>query len=277
MADPALRIIMEKASKAQLRKVRELLRDRRARDESGLFVAEGAKIVRDMVGKGHVPESVIVSRDFADGSDNEAFLREAESGAISVFVAGNAEFDRISSLQHSQGILAVVKKPRYPELPAASGKDALLVLCDGVQDPGNLGAMIRTSVAFGIDAMLLTGEAVDVYNPKVVRASSGMILDIPIYACDPAELDRLREGGHRLLVSRPREEESEDIDKIREFPGPVILAFGSEGKGVSGEVEAKADGSFHIPIREKAESLNVTAAAAISLYLFARRRGGIRK
>ena len=259
---------MEKASKAQLKKARELMRDRQARDAGGLFVAEGLKIVRDMISKGHVPDPMIVSRDFAEKEENKIFLRDAHGRSFPVFETANADFEKISSLRHSQGIMAVIKKPeRSGDIPVGE-KGAILVLCDGIQDPGNLGAMIRISVAFGAGSMLLAGETVDIYNPKVIRASSGMMLDIPVYVCDAAELDRLRKQGYRLLVSQPPEQESEDITDMTEFPPPVIIAFGSEGKGVSEEISNKADRFFHVPIRKGVESLNVTAAAAISLYVF---------
>jgi len=258
---------MEKASKAQLKSVRELMKDKEARSEKGLFVAEGWKIVRDMVSKGHAMEYVIVSRDFADDAKNKEFLREISSP---VFVARGADLEKVSSLRNSQGILAAVRKADLPgDLPAGKG-NTLLILCDGIQDPGNLGTMIRVAAAFEVDSVLLTGETVDVYNPKVVRASIGTILDIPIYRCDATGVDRLKKEGYRLLAGRSQEKESKDITETKNVPGPVILAFGSEGKGVSEEISSRADGFFYIPIRDDVESLNVSAATAISLYVFRR-------
>ncbi len=248
------------------------MRDRKVRDASGLFVAEGLKIVTDMVRKGHAPDSMIISRDFAGKEENKDFFRDMQDRPFPVFEAGDADFEKVSSLQHSQGIMAVMKQSERSEGVPVGKEDALLVLCDGIQDPGNLGAMIRTSVAFGVDSMLFMGETADIYNPKVIRASSGMILDIPVYKCDIAELDRLKKKGYHLLVSSPREQGSKDIADVTGIPPPFIIAFGSEGKGVSGGVSDRADGSFHVPICEAAESLNVAAAAAISLYVFARMR-----
>ena len=262
---------MEKASETRLKRVRELMRDKQARDTTGLFPAEGLKIVRDMTAKGHALDFVIVSSGFLRDIGNKSFLHDLGKRGIPLFETGNKNFERMSSLQHSQGILAVAKKPHVPELAGARDKGALLVLCDGIQDPGNLGAIVRTSIAFGANSILLTGENVDVYNPKVVRASSGMILDIPLYRCNTAALDYLRNEGYRLLVSRPRQRNSKDVTELKGYSGPLsILAFGSEGKGVSREISAKADVFFHIPVHAGVESLNVTAAAAISLYLFAR-------
>jgi TrmH family RNA methyltransferase len=212
-------------------------------------------------------EHVIVSRNFADDAKNREFLQEISSP---VFVAAGADLEKVSSLQNSQGILAVVRKADPPgDLPAGEG-DTLLILCDGIQDPGNLGTMIRIAVAFEADSVLLTGETADIYNPKVVRASIGTILDIPIYTCDAKELDRLKKEGYRLLAGRSQEKESKDITETKNVPGPVILAFGSEGKGVSPGISSRADGFFYIPICDGVESLNVAAAAAISMYVFRR-------
>ncbi|MFH1552018.1 MAG: RNA methyltransferase [Candidatus Omnitrophota bacterium] len=264
---------MQKASKVQLKKARELLREKRSRDENGLFVAEGLKIVSDIVAKAHPLDSVIVSRGFVKADENGSFLADLEKNSIPVFETGDTDFERISSLQHSQGVLAIIKKPSFSKKTPTADEAALLVLCDGVQDPGNLGTIIRTSVAFGVDAILLAGEAADIYNPKVVRASSGMMIDIPVYRCDAPELDRLKKEGYSFFVSQIRGEKGKDITGIKGLSGPSILAFGSEGKGVSGEIMERADEFFYIPIGGKAESLNVTAAAAIALYVFARTKG----
>ncbi len=263
---------MNKATKAQLKQVRELLREKRSRDESGLFVGEGFKIIGDMLDKGHIPEFVLISADFADDENNRSFLVELEKRAVPFYGVGSSEFEKISSLRHSQGILAVARKPVFSAAEVGQKDKQLIVLCDGIQDPGNLGAMIRTSCAFGADLLMLSGESADVYNPKVVRASSGIILDIPVVTCVMEDLDRLKNKGYRLLVSSVPGDESAELAKMKDLPDRLIVAFGSEGKGVSGDIMDRADAGFHISISDNVESLNVAAAAAVTLYVLGQRK-----
>ena len=248
------------------------MRDKKERDDSGLFVVEGMKIIRDLCGRGHEPEQILVSSDFARASQSVPLLEEFEDRSVKLAVVGNADFERISSLKSSQGILGVFRKPRPLEPLTAGEKNKFVVLCDGIQDPGNLGTMIRTSMAFGADAVLIAGETVDIYNPKVVRASGGVVLDVSVQVCEMEEIKRLKKEGFRLLVSMAEKEKGKDISQIEDLAGPLIVAFGSEGKGISTEISEIADTFFHIPIDEDVESLNVMAAAAIALYVFAGKR-----
>ncbi len=253
------------------------MRDKKERDDSGLFAAEGMKIIKDLCRRGHRPEQILVSSDFARASQSVPLLDEFEDRAVKLAVVGNSDFERISSLKSSQGILGVFRKPRIPISLMAGEKNKLFVMCDGIQDPGNLGTMIRTAMAFGADAMLITGETVDIYNPKVVRASGGAVLDVPVQMCEKEEIRRLKKEGFRLLVSMAETEKGKDIAGIGDLSGPLIVAFGSEGRGISSEISEMADVFFHIPIDEDVESLNVMAAAAIALYVFAgKRRAGSR-
>ncbi|MFH1665570.1 MAG: RNA methyltransferase [Candidatus Omnitrophota bacterium] len=263
---------MQTASRAQLKEIRELMREKRSRDETGLFVAEGEKIVRDMLAKKNEVCYVLAARSFLSGEEGEKGLfLKAPGQTVPLFEIDDKSFETISSLRNSQGILAVAKKRTWANAPAGSGR--LSVLCDGLQDPGNLGTIIRTSAALGADRVLLSGETADAYNPKVVRASAGAVLDIPICICSPGDIDRLKAEGYSLLVSRVTEEGAEDISKIRTFPKKCILAFGAEGSGVSPEISVKADMFFSVPMNKTIESLNVTAAAAIAIYLVTRGTG----
>ncbi|MFH1305900.1 MAG: RNA methyltransferase [Candidatus Omnitrophota bacterium] len=262
---------MTKATKERLKRIRDLMRDGRMRDAEGLFVIEGSKIVRDVISSGHAVDLVVLSSDFAARKENGEFLREISGRKIPVFTASDAEFEKLSSLRQHQGILATVAKPERFSRPPERGKKTISVLCDGIQDPGNLGAMIRTAAAFGARVVMLSGETADVFSPKVVRASSGTVLDVPVRTCDTEELKELiKKEGYRLLISCPPGRNSRDIREFKNATGHLVLVFGSEGKGVSSEISRMADVFFHIPLSENVESLNVNAAAAIALYMFSR-------
>jgi len=264
--------MMKKTTKAQLKHIRKLLKSREARDADGLFVAEGLKIVRDMAAKGNEINEVFVSRVFAEDPDNRSMLLHFEKRSVPVYYAGVPDFEQVSSLRHPEGILAMVKKNEGARRFSLDADSAFIVLCDGIQDPGNLGAIVRTSVAFGVDHLILTGDSVDVYNPRVVRSSSGMVIDIPVSVCSYNELDQLKKKGYRIFASQAMGGKDTDIRKLKQLPPLCIVAFGSEGQGISDEVCGRADHFFHIPVSGNVESLNVTAAAAVVLYEFNKRR-----
>jgi TrmH family RNA methyltransferase len=261
---------MKKASNMQLKNIRILLKEKKVRDFEGLFVAEGKKIVKDAVLKGHSVDSVFVSCAFVGDAENEEFIRGLEKKGIPVFLAADSKFDKMSSLQHSQGMLAAIKKPDTSKDVFFGSEGGLIVLCDGIQDPGNLGTIVRTSAAMGVASVALVGDCADIFNPKVVRASSGAVLDVPVLEFDLSEVDRLKKEGYRLFVSRLSGEKSADISGIKDIPAKCIVAFGSEGRGISPGVLERADRLFFITTSEKVESLNVTSAVAITLYAIRR-------
>ena len=255
---------MQKISKPELRKIRLLLRDKSARDEEGVFVAEGVKIVRDILAKAHNVRTVLISSKVLTSPGAKKVAELSESMKVQISRVPAEEFEKLSSLRNSQGVLAVVEKPG----PAEEIKGDRIVLCDGVQDPGNLGALIRSAVAFGMDAVLLAGETADIFNPKVVRASSGTMLEIPVFKVSEGDIDGMKARGYKVLVgSIGTSGGSLDVVKLKDVGTPFIICFGSEGRGVSMEIEDKADIFYHIPISQKIESLNVTAAAAITMYV----------
>lgn len=259
---------MKDLARPDLKKLRELTRDKKMRDTSQLFVAEGVKIVSDILAKKHDITSVVVSRSFFEDAGNSSFFDALKKRDVPLLKCTDKSFNSISSLKSSQGTLAVVKKPSTRNLSSAKKDNILLVLCDGVQDPGNIGTIIRTSLAFDADGLILYGSSVDPYNPKVVRASAAAVLDIPIYEYGTDDIRDLVKSGYRLLVSTPSQTQSKDISQIRQRAGKIVLAFGSEGRGVSDTISGLATDFFHIPIHKNIDSLNVAAAVAVSMYAF---------
>jgi TrmH family RNA methyltransferase len=256
---------MEKANKRQLKNIRRLLKEKKMRDFENCFIAEGDKIVMDIVSKGHGLDSLFVSNGYTKKEKSSKVISNLEKKDIPVYNIADAEFDRISSLRNSQGILAVVKRDNLPKFSHLK-KNVFAVLCDGVQDPGNLGTIIRTSVAMGVDSVLLSGECADPFNPKVVRSSSGTIADISVSKCNISNLEDFKKQGFKVLAAQAARKGAKDISKISKIPARCIVVFGSEGRGISKEMLKKIDQFFFIPISGKIESLNVTSAVAMSLY-----------
>ena len=261
---------MDKAKKPQLKEIKELLKERSSRDKQGLFVAEGSKIVLDGIKKGRDLVSVFISGRVVGAPSAREITSLCEKNKIEIWRAPAAEFEQLSSLNNSQGIMAVFRKPVWEN--ALDGK--FNVLCDGVQDPGNLGTIIRTSAAFGVSSVFLFGPTVDVFNPKVIRSSSGMVMDVPVIKITGHDLDELRTRGFALLASSSAKSDAVRMSSVDIPKGPVIIAFGSEGKGLSHDILKRTDKNFYIPIDPLAESLNVTAAASIAMHYFTEKRAG---
>jgi TrmH family RNA methyltransferase len=167
----------------------------------------------------------------------------------------------LSSTENPQGILAVAKIKNIKE----NLKGGFYVVCDKVQDPGNLGTIIRTSHAAGVDGIILTKGTADIYNDKTIRSTMGSIFYIPIYYDDSdfTLIKKLKEEGVALVTTSLEESKNFFSENLK---GKVMLAVGNEGNGISNELFNLADKKVKIPMPGGAESLNVAVATAIILF-----------
>lgn len=176
----------------------------------------------------------------------------------------------LSDTEHPQGIIAVATYETFELSSIRSGKDSIFVVCDGIQDPGNLGTIIRTSDAAGADAVIILPGTCDPFMQKVIRASAGSIFNIPVIFSEKDNLKKwIRKRDIRLIVTAPGS--SSTIYDLN-LNGSIAFAFGNEARGVSEELITGADEIVSIPILGKAESLNVSVAASICLYEAVRQR-----
>ena len=226
------------------------LKQRKYRKEQGLFIVEGEHLVEEALKSDWELETIVIKENFEPNFDLSNHLVEAVSDHV---------FAHLSETKTPQGILAIVKMREEEEYK----KNRLLIL-DAVQDPGNLGTMIRTADAAGFDAIILGGGTVDLYNDKVIRASQGSIFHIPIIELSlETAVDQLKESGVSICASTL--ERAVPVQTI-EWPEQVGLIVGNEGSGVNQTLIEKSDLLVHIPIYGKAESLNVSIAAGIMMY-----------
>jgi TrmH family RNA methyltransferase len=223
-----------------IRHFRRLGKDAGYRRETGLYLADGRKLLADALRSGIVPEQIIVT-----GPPRE--MPAAETVTVTKEL-----MEYISPLETPQGVMFVCPLPPRPPAPR-SGR---WLLIDRVQDPGNVGSILRTAEAFGLDGVLLTDGCADPFSPKAVRAAMGATFRLPI---GKAELSL------PLIVA--------DMDGTAgfEFPEDCIVALGSEGQGVSPEIKKRAAKTVSIPMPGKAESLGVAAAAAIFCWEMSRK------
>lgn len=232
------------------------LTQKKYRDREGVFIAEGPNVVGEALSS----EGIEVLRVFArEGSGYERF-----AGDVTVLAADL--FDRVSDTMTSQGILAVIRKPGHDVIKASSACG--IIVLDRLQDPGNIGTIIRTAEGAGISEIVVIKGTCDPYSPKVVRACAGSILRMPIAFCDSAEefIDIAKDAGYRLAVTDVENGVPYYDAGLSGQETPVALVIGNEGNGVSDTFRGAADILVNIPMHGKLESLNASVAAALLMY-----------
>lgn len=268
---------MEHISKAQIKLVRSL-QHKKFRDELGLFVAEGDKCVEELR-KGFELVHLIVE----DGLISH-------SGVVPHLIASRSEIEQMSGLETPQGVIAVFKKhvqdlQKMPDLAQLEAqKDILTLVLDGVQNPGNLGTIIRTADWFGVKHVICSQDTADCYNPKVVQATMGALTRVEIsYADLPELLKSVAEMNRLFMPKAPIPVYGTLLDGKNMYEKGVIAAnrmkglivMGNEGNGISEEVRKYITHPLRIPSypdgAETSESLNVAIATAVVLAEFRRK------
>jgi TrmH family RNA methyltransferase len=238
------------------------LRQRRAREEEGLFLAEGVRTVEDLVASPLRVRFAVASSTLGDTPRGRGLVSAIEARGITVHEVDERGFRDWSETETPQGVLAVAEIPRagLAAIPLDADPAVLLVL-DAVQDPGNFGTLVRTAEALGAAGVVALPGTVDPWNPKSVRAAMGSSFRLPVVEADWDVLEPwLREHGVVTVASAVGAPPPESL------PRRAALVLGNEGAGVSADTLRRADVTMGIPLRGRAESLNVAAAGAILLH-----------
>ncbi|KIY22167.1 MULTISPECIES: TrmH family RNA methyltransferase [Mesobacillus] len=228
------------------------LKTRKERDKSGMFLVEGIHLVEEALTKKEDVEEIILSEktELPPGMDY---------GSISVTVVTDDISLQLADTETTQGIFAVCRQSKQN---IANGRTFLLI--DAVQDPGNLGTMIRTADAAGMDAVIVGKGSVDLFNPKVLRSAQGSHFHLPVLNGDLHEwITKLQTDNIPVYGTSL---ENGVIFTEAESKESFALLVGNEGSGVNKELLAKTTQNLYIPIYGKSESLNVAVAAGILLY-----------
>ena len=255
-------------TRSQRAHIRELLLDRRVRAQEGAFVVEGAHAVRDLLTR--YPEQILTI------VTAHGYLPKEGPGDRLVRLASSAQqyscpdiqFSKLSDLEAPQGILAVVRQPTWDEGEILRQPTVLGIFGEELQDPANVGAIIRTAAALNVSALWLTPESADVYHPKVVRATSGMLLALPIFAAK--DVSGLIRHSCQIFAAEVAGNGTVSIDEIYQAPRKLVLAVGNESRGLSAQIRRQATTRFTIPLSRDVESLNVAATVAIATFYFSR-------
>jgi len=236
-------------SKSQISFIKSL-HQKKYRKEHGLFIVEGIKSIQEFFQSSYQIHTIFYN------SEQYNLLPKLPAN-INLFEVKNAELDKISTLQTPQGFLALVHIPKNKELDLKELKNEFTLVLDGVQDPGNMGTIIRTADWFGFKNIICSADSVEVFNPKTVQATMGSLARVNIYEADlPALLEKNTIPVFGALL------DGESIYKTQ-WGAEGLVILGNEGKGISAEVIKKVNKPVTIPKIGEAESLNVAVSAAI--------------
>ncbi len=239
------------------------LRRRRARERHELFVAEGVRAVEELLASPLLVRGVLAAPQLTEAPRGAALLDAARRRNVDITDVDEREFASAAETESPQGVLAVAEIPRrrLDELDLAG--QARLVVLDAVQDPGNVGTILRTAAALGASAVVAMPGTVDLWNAKVVRSAMGALFHSPTYMSTWAELDTFR--ARHSVALWGADAEGTPLASVQP-PDRLALLVGNEGAGLSVEGRARVQQSVSIPIGSSVESLNVAVATGIILY-----------
>ena len=246
------------------------LRDRRERDASGLTLVDGAREVRRALEAGVEVVEAFLCEPLLAGEDARVALDLLVDRRVPVTSTTEAAFAKIAFGDRAEGLIAVVRAPslRLDDLNLPT--DPLLVVVEGVEKPGNLGAILRSADGAGADAVIAASPRTDLANPNVIRASAGAYFAVALAAAPTTEvISWLRQRRVRVVAARVDAERAFDE---ADLTGPLAIVLGSEAEGLTDAWHAADIEAVRLPMHGTADSLNVSVAAAVLLYEARRQR-----
>jgi TrmH family RNA methyltransferase len=248
-------------------KLKELtkLKTKKGRKTQGRFLVEGIRLCEEVVNSDWEIDSVLFTSSFQDLPAGKKLLQKFERRNVEIIPVKTEIVKKLSDTVTPQGIISVVKIRGFSLDQLWSGDSNIILALDAIRDPGNVGALIRTADAFGIDGVILSSDSVELYNPKVVRSTMGSIFHLPIL--DEVDLEEtipnLKKRNFKIYGTDVKE--GKDSDKV-DYSEKICLLIGSEAEGLNNNLLKLSDEIIRIPIVGRAESLNASVAGGILLY-----------
>ena len=264
---------MEKIESTENKRVKHVikLRDKgRARREEGLFIAEGKRWLYDAAFS-DISE-LYVSESFAKENEGTGPTDDYErSGKGEAFIVTDAVMKKMSGTETPQGVLAVLKMPAFSFEELIKKQNPLLLFLENIQDPGNLGTVMRTAEGAGVTGVIMSRDTTDIYSPKAVRSTMGSLLRVPHVIAEDfnGTIEDAKAAGIRMYAALPDSKKRYDECDYRASSAFII---GNEANGIKDETAKLADTPVGIPMGGKLESLNAAMAAGILMYEAARKR-----
>lgn len=229
-------------------------------------MVEGAKPCHDLISQHpQAIQSLLVSPRYLRTETDGDRSRRSSLGARQ-FVCSDPAFEKLTDVEMPQGILAVVRQPQWNEAQVLGRSRVLGIYGDHLQDPANVGTIIRTAAALNLSGVWLSHDSADHFSPKVVRATAGTLLRLPVFRT--ADLQAVRLSECRIYSAVLSSADKVPIREIQTIPSRLLVAVGNEGAGLSSEIMKASQVRFSIPLAEGVESLNVAATVAISAFYF---------
>ena len=245
------------------------LKEKKYRDATGKYIIEGVKLIEEAINENADIESIVVCEDcMKEDTLCKKLVYEIAKENI-IYVSSNV-FNVITDVSNPQGILAVIKRAEKQQ-KINYNEDVIIVL-DGIQDPGNLGTILRTVDSANLKQIVVSNETADVFNSKVVRSTMGAIFRVNVIRSDDLVNDLIKMKNHDfniVVTSLDTDDSIYDIDYTKK-----VIVIGNEANGVSKEVQEVADNKVKIPMLGKTESLNASVAAGIMIYEYVRKKVG---
>ena len=256
-------------SNQQMKNLSALMKKSKERKEQSVFVVEGTKMVAE------APlewvKAVYVSETYEKGAGHLEFIQNLKRRGIVLETVADNVFKAVSDTQTPQGILAIVAMPVYSLEKLLNGDETHLLILESIQDPGNLGTMVRTGEGAGVTGIIMNKTTVDLFNPKTIRSTMGSIYRVPFYVTDNLEetLNLLKKTGVRLYAAHLKG--SATYDEM-DYKAPTGFLIGNEGNGLSDKIADMANTYIKIPMQGEVESLNAAISATILMYETNRQR-----
>lgn len=263
---------IEKITSLQNPRVKQLvkLRDRRPRDEAGVFLVEGYREIRRALEKQVKLQELYIAPEWFLGENEPALIAQAEAAGARVFELSKEAFAKVAYRERPDGLLAVAPQWRRSLEDLALKPEPFLLVVEAIEKPGNLGTILRSADAAGCDAVIVCNPVTDIFNPNVVRASTGVLFSVPLVVSESeAVLAWLKAKGVHTVATTPAAEKIySDVD----LRGPLAVVMGSEQYGLSDFWLKNAATPVRIPMAGQADSLNVAMATIITLFEAVRQR-----
>lgn len=271
----AIRSMAEKITSLQNPRIKQLvkLRDRRPRDEAGVFLVEGYRQIRRALEKNIRLTELYISPEWYLGENEPALVAQAQAAGAQVFELTKEAFAKVAYRERPDGLLAVAPqwKRSLTDIVTPAGKPPFLLVVEAIEKPGNLGTILRSADAAGVDALIVCDPVTDLFNPNVVRASTGVLFSVPVVIASSEEVrEWLRAKAIRSVATTPS---ATDLYTATDLRGPLAIVMGSEQYGLSDYWLKEADNRVVIPMAGQADSLNVAMATIITLFEAVRQRG----
>ena len=264
----------ERITSLQNPRIKQLvrLRERRERDEAGVFLIEGYREIRRALEKGVQPREFYFSPDWFLGENEPALIEQARAAGAHLFELSKDAFAKVAYRERPDGLLALAPQWKRGFDDLKLGPNPFLLVCESIEKPGNLGTILRSADAAGCDAVIVCDPVTDLFNPTVVRASTGVLFSVPVVVSDSATVHAwLKAKGIRTAATTPH---TTNLYTQTDLRGPLAIIMGSEQYGLSEFWMKGADLLVRIPMAGQADSLNVAMATIITLFEAVRQRGG---